>query len=109
MFIIINSGFFVNFVAKIQINNLQNMALGKSAKYYTKHKAARDKKKAYDTQLNSRPEQVKKRVESNRAVRKRKASGKSTKGKDFDHAVGKFVSVKTNRGRRGEGGRKKKS
>lgn len=85
------------------------MALSKSAKYYRKNKAARDKKKAYDTQLNSRPEQVKKRVESNRAVRKRKASGKSTKGLDYDHAVKKFVKRKTNRGRKGEGGRKKKS
>lgn len=27
--------------------------------------------------------------------------------KDYDHAVGKFVSVKKNRGRAGEGGRKK--
>jgi hypothetical protein len=84
------------------------MALSKSAKFYRKNKAARDKKKAYDTQLNSRPEQVKKRVESNRAVRKRKASGKSTNGLDYDHAVKKFVKRKTNRGRKGEGGRKKK-
>lgn len=77
------------------------MALGKSAKYYRKNKKARDKKKAYDTELNKRPEQIKKRVESNRAVRKRKASGKSTKGLDYDHAVNKFVKRKTNRGRKG--------
>ncbi len=84
------------------------MALSKSAKYYRKNKAARDKKKKYDAKLNKRPEQVKKRVEANRAVRKRKASGKSNKGLDYDHAVGKFVKTKTNRGRKGEGGRKKK-
>ena len=27
---------------------------------------------------------------------------------DYDHALGRFVKSKTNRGRRGEGGRKKK-
>ena len=80
----------------------------KSAKYYRKNKAARDKKKKYDTELNSRPEQIKKRVEANRARRKAKKSGKNVKGKDYDHAVGKFVKTKTNRGRKGEGGRKKK-
>jgi len=84
------------------------MASSKSTKYYRENKEAREKKKKYDTKLNKRPEQVKKRVESNRAVRKRKASGKSTVGLDYDHAVGRFVKTKTNRGRKGEGGRKKK-
>lgn len=81
----------------------------KSAKYYRKNKSARDKKKVYDKTLNSRPEQIKKRVESNRARRKAKAAGKDVKGKDYDHAVDKFVPTKVNRGRKGEGGRKKKS
>jgi len=84
------------------------MALSKSAKFYRKNRGAAKKKQAYDAELNKRPEQVKKRVESNRAVRKRKAEGKSTKGLDFDHAVGKFVKTATNRGRKGEGGRKYK-
>jgi len=84
------------------------MSLCKSARYYRKNKKARDKKKAYDTKLNSRSEQIKKRVESNRAVRKRKASGKSTKGLDYDHKQNKFISVKANRGQSNEGGRKKK-
>ena len=82
--------------------------LSKSARYYRKNKAARAKKAATDKKVNSRPSQVKKRVESNTARRKAKASGKNIKGKDYDHAVGKFVSSKTNRGRKGEGGRKKK-
>jgi hypothetical protein len=77
----------------------------KSAKYYRKNKSARDKKKAYDKALNSRPEQIKKRVESNRERRKAKAAGKNVKGKDYDHAVKRFVSVKANRGRKGEGNR----
>ena len=81
------------------------MALSKSAKYYRKNKKARDKKKAYDTELNKRPEQVQKRVEANRERRKAKKNGKNVNGKDYDHAVKRFVKRKTNRGRKGEGGR----
>tara|TARA_R110000851_G_scaffold162725_1_gene306602 strand:- start:3688 stop:3960 length:273 start_codon:yes stop_codon:yes gene_type:complete len=81
----------------------------KSAKYYAKNPAARKKKAATDKKINARPAQVKKRVEANKAVRKAKAAGKSTKGKDYDHAVGKFVKTSTNRGRAGEGGRKRKT
>lgn len=81
------------------------MALSKSAKYYRRNKKAAKKKQAYDAELNKRPEQVKKRVESNRARRKAKAAGKDIKGKDYDHAVRRFVKTKTNRGRKGEGGR----
>jgi hypothetical protein len=81
------------------------MAKSKSAKFYAANPESRKKKQAYDARLNSRPEQVKKRVESNGKRREAKAAGKNVAGKDYDHAVGKFVSVKTNRGRRGEGGR----
>jgi hypothetical protein len=84
------------------------MALSKSAKFYRKNRGAAKKKQAYDAELNKRPEQVKKRVESNRARRKAKANGKNVNGKDYDHAVGGFVKTKTNRGRKGEGGRKYK-
>lgn len=83
--------------------------MGKSTEYYRKNAKARKKKAATDKKINSRPEQVKKRVESNRARRKAKAAGKNIKGKDYDHAVGKFVKTSTNRGRAGEGGRKKKT
>lgn len=82
--------------------------MGSSTDYYRKNAAARKKKAATDKKINARPEQVKKRVESNGARRKAKAAGKNIDGKDFDHAVGKFVKTKTNRGRAGEGGRKKK-
>ena len=81
--------------------------MGTSTNYYRKNSKARKKKAATDKKINSRPAQVKKRVEANRAVRKAKASGKNTKGKDYDHAVKRFVSTKENRGRAGEGGRKK--
>ena len=80
----------------------------KSAKYYAKNPAARKKKAATDKKINARPSQVKKRVEANKARRKAKAAGKNVRGLDFDHAVGKFVKSSTNRGRKGEGGRKKK-
>lgn len=84
------------------------MGLSKSALYYRKNKKARKKKQAYDAKLNKRKEQVKKRVESNRARRKAKKKGKNIKGMDYDHAVGRFVSTKKNRGRKGEGGRRRK-
>ena len=83
--------------------------MGKSTNYYKKNTTARRKKAVTDTKINARPEQVKKRVEANKARRKAKAAGKNVKGKDYDHAVKKFVKTSTNRGRRGEGGRRKNS
>ncbi len=82
--------------------------MGSSTEYYRKNAAARKKKAAKDKKINSRPSQVKKRVEANAARRKATKAGKNIKGKDYDHAVGKFVKSSTNRGRAGEGGRKKK-
>lgn len=79
-----------------------------SAKYYASHPEARKKKAAYDTKLNQRPEQVKKRTESNKKVAEAKKKGQNIQGKDYDHAVNRFVKSSTNRGRAGEGGRKKK-
>ena len=81
----------------------------KSANYYRKNAEARKKKAATDKKINARPSQVKKRVEANRARRKAKAAGKDVRGKDYDHATNRFVKSSTNRGRKGEGGRKKKS
>lgn len=76
-----------------------------SAKYYASHPEARKVKAKTDAKINSRPQQVKKRVESNAKVREAKAKGISTKGKDYDHAVDKFVKTSINRGRKGEGNR----
>ncbi len=83
--------------------------MGHSTAYYQNNPKARNKKKAYDKKLNARKEQIKQRVESNAKVREAKKNGKNIKGKDYDHATNSFVLVATNRGRRGEGGRKKKS
>ena len=81
------------------------MALSKSAKYYRDNKEAREKKKEYDTKLNQRHEQRAKRSELVKINREADKKGVNRKGKDYDHAVGRYVSVKTNRGRKGEGGR----
>lgn len=82
--------------------------MGYSTNYYRNNPKARKKKAKKDKEINARPEQVQKRVESNRARRKAKKRGTSVRGKDYDHATKSFVSVKKNRGRKGEGGRKKK-
>lgn len=80
----------------------------KSAKYYRDNPEARKKKAATDKKINARPSQVRKRVEANRARREAKAAGKDVRGKDYDHSTNRFVKSSTNRGRKGEGGRKKK-
>lgn len=82
--------------------------MSSSAEYYRKHPAARKKKQAYDAAHNRKPSAVKKRVEANRANRKAGTYGNGD-GKDYDHAVKRMVSASTNRGRAGEGGRKKGS
>lgn len=80
-------------------------AKSRSAKFYATHPASAERKQKYDAALNRKPSQVKKRVESNQKRAEAKRAGKNIRGKDYDHAVGRFVSVKTNRGRKGEGGR----
>ena len=82
--------------------------LSKSAKYYRDNPEARKKKAATDKKVNARPEQRKKRSESNTARARARKNGTNVRGKDYDHATNSFVSSKANRGRKGEGGRKKK-
>lgn len=83
------------------------MAKSRSAKFYASHPASRAKKQRYDARLNDRPEQVNKREESNKKRYNAKKNGQNIRGKDYDHATNRFVSIKTNRGRAGEGGRVK--
>jgi len=82
--------------------------LGRTAKYYRKNKKAREKKAQTDKKINSRPDQLKKRVELIQKNRQydRKFGKSKRKGKDYDHAKGRYVKSSVNRGRRGEGGRK---
>lgn len=82
--------------------------LSDSAKYYRSNPKARAKKAKTDKALNAKPEQKKKRAESNKKRAEAKKKGQNIKGKDYDHAVGRFVKSSINRGRAGEGGRKKK-
>jgi hypothetical protein len=78
---------------------------GKTQRYYDANPEARKVKKKTDTKVNARPEQIKKRVESNKKRSEAKASGKNLRNKDYDHATNRFTSVKANRGRKGEGNR----
>lgn len=73
--------------------------MGASTNYYRTHPEARAKKQKTDAKINRRPEQVKRRVESNAKQREAKAAGRNTKNMDYDHAVGKMVKASTNRGR----------
>jgi len=79
--------------------------MSRSAEYYRTHRRSRLKKQAYDKKLNSSDTQTRKRVESNRARRKARKRGRNINGLDYDHAVKKFVPIRVNRGRKGEGNR----
>jgi hypothetical protein len=73
----------------------------RSAKFYQKNKAARDKKKRYDSKFQKSDKQVKKRVEANRYNRQNGTYGNGD-GKDASHNGGKVTgleSQKTNRGK----------
>jgi len=92
--------------------------ISSSAKYYQNNPEARKKKQAYDAKLNKRPEQVKSRVETNKARREAVKAGKNIKGKDASHTKNgiRFKESSKNRGsksdsagdRRARGGKKKK-
>ena len=82
------------------------MALSKSAKYYRDNPEARKKKAAYDKKFNQKPAQRKKRSELTKKNREADKRGVDRRGKDYDHAVGRYVSVKTNRGRNEKSRRK---
>jgi hypothetical protein len=79
-----------------------------STEYYKKNPDARKKKAKTDKKINARPAQIKKRTEANKKRAQAKKKGQKIKGKDYDHATNSFVKTSVNRGRAGEGGRKKK-
>lgn len=72
--------------------------LSDSAKYYRNSKKARRVKAAKDKEINSRPEQKKKRAELSKARRKRNIVSKDTG--DLSHTKNglRLKSVKANRG-----------
>ncbi len=79
--------------------------LSRTAKWYRDNPSGRRKKSILDTKINARPEQIKKRTEANQKRAIAIKGGKDIKNKDYDHATRRFVSIKKNRGRRGEGNR----
>tara|TARA_R110001592_G_scaffold63800_1_gene195731 strand:+ start:4234 stop:4548 length:315 start_codon:yes stop_codon:yes gene_type:complete len=83
----------------------------KTMKYYksAKGKASYKKKLAEDVKRSTSKAGLKKRAELKRIRNKAKADGKDIVNKDYDHATKKFVSPSKNRGRAGEGARKKKA
>lgn len=78
---------------------------GHSTQYYRDHPEARKKKDKKDKEINARPEQIKKRTQANKKRSQAKKRGKNVNGKDYDHAVDRFVKSSINRGRKGEGNR----
>lgn len=83
--------------------------VARSTRYYRKNKAARKRKYKTDKKINARPEQRKRRTELSKKRKEAKKKGQNIKGKDYDHAKKRFVKSSKNRGRTGEGGRKKGS
>jgi len=86
--------------------------LSASGKYYRDHPEARKKKAKTDKKVNAKPAQLKKRREAGKKRRDAIKKGKNVKGKDYDHAVNRFVSSKKNRGRKEKSrikGRKRRS
>jgi hypothetical protein len=80
-------------------------------KYYksAKGKASYKKKLKEDVKRSTSKEGLKKRAELKRIRNKAKADGKDIVNKDYDHKTKRFVKPSVNRGRSGEGARKKKT
>lgn len=79
----------------------------KSAKYFAKNKAARDKKNAYNKEYHASAERKKYRAKLNKANKAKP----NKKGEDKSHTKsGKLVNEKraSNRARNGRGGKAKK-
>jgi len=95
-------------------NKLAGKSKGESesAKYFKSNAKARKKKQEYNKEYNKRPEQVKQRVETNRANRQAGTYGKMTEmGLDRSHTKkGKLVLEKAskNRARNGKNGKSSK-
>ncbi len=82
----------------------------KTMTYYKSAKGRKSYKKKLkaDVERSTSKEGLSKRAELKRIRRKALKEGKDIKGKDYDHATGRFVKPSKNRGRKGEGGRKSK-
>ena len=65
-------------------------------------------KRKRDLAAANTPRREKMRAENQRKRRKAIKNGKNIKGKDYDHTLKKFVSIKANRGGHGRGTKKRK-
>lgn len=74
--------------------------LSRSALYYRKNKAARDKKKAYDTKYGKKSEQRAKRSELVKKNREADKKGINRTGKDYDHGSNRYIDSSKNRGKK---------
>jgi len=83
----------------------------RTMKYYksAKGKKSYKKKLKEDVKRSTSKAGLKKRAELKRIRNKAKADGKDIVNKDYDHKSKRFIDPSTNRGKKGEGGRKKKS
>ena len=83
-----------------------------SSKFFAKNEKARKKKNAYSKKYNSKPEEIKKRIELNKENRTKGTYGKMTEmGKDRSHTKsGKLVleDRSKNRQRNGKNGKSTK-
>ena len=81
---------------------MRNKNAGKTPSYDKRNmgKKARANKKKYDKKFSSTAEESKHRSDCNKKRAEAKKKGMKIKGKDYDHSVDRFVSVKTNRGRK---------
>ena len=82
----------------------------KSAKYFKKNKASRDKKNAYMKKYNATPEAKRKRAALNKKNRENHRAGKSKvgDGRDVSHKKGGGTTLEkqsSNRARQGKGGK----
>lgn len=88
------------------------MGTSKTSKFYANNPDARQKRLEYQKEYNKKPDQVKKRVETNQANRDAGTYGKmKAMGKDRSHTKdGKLVleCSKTNRARNGANGKSTK-
>ena len=64
---------------------------------------AAEKKAQRDLRYAKTPARKAKKADSQAKRRAAKAEGRSLAGMDYDHRTNRFVSVRTNRGNRGEG------
>lgn len=81
---------------------MRNKNAGKHPSYKKRKMSKKSiaKKRAYDKEFASKPEQIKKRSECNAKRREAKAKGQDIDGRDYDHATKSFVKTATNRGRK---------